>query len=118
VAGDRIVREIRGATSIDVAVSSFGVSPGVLQLNTKDSSGANTTVKFFVSGGKLHVSEGGVDKGPLVLSHVTIGRLVFYEITTSGVPAVRFELELTSNRGSRSETRSFTGAAVLRNSYD
>lgn len=118
VSAERIVREIRSATSIDFTDSSFGVNPGVLKLNTHDSLGDDAVVEFFVSGGKLHVSEDDVDQGPLVLSHVTVDRLVFFNVTESGVPAIRFELEMTSSRGGRTETRFFSGAAVLRNTYE
>lgn len=114
---ERIIREVRFADSIDVGASTFDLSPGRLTLNTKDSSGANTTIEFFVSGNMLRVKESGVDSGALIGQNVTTDNLIFRSVPGINSNAIRAELTLTATRGNSQKTRTFYSTAVLRGGY-
>lgn len=114
---ERMTRDIRDATSIDVVNSTLTTSPGILTLNTTDDSGATTTVQFFLSGTTLHVKEAGVDIGPLSASGVRITNIVFKQITTAQSQAVKIELTAESGAGKTYNASSFYSTIILRGSY-
>ena len=117
VALERMVREIRGGTSVDLANSTLGSSPGVLQLNTLDSGGNATTVQFYLSGTTLRLKEAGIDSGPLAPSSARVTSLIFRKITTSNSQAVKVEITVESGSGASYISKKFYTTAVLRGSY-
>lgn len=114
---ERMVSEIRIATGIDGAQSTFSANPGVLFLDTLDSGGSPATIEFYVEGGSLKVKQDGVAQGVLTSQNVVIDNLVFYSASNSNSEAVKIELQLTGTRGNISKTRKFYGTAVLRGTY-
>lgn len=116
VALERLSREIRNAYDIDVTQSTFGTNPGRLMLNTKDASGANTTMEFYVAGGQLGLREGGVDKGALVTKSVILTNLVFRSIATPNSKAIKIEATLQDSRSVMTQTVKFYDTIVLRGS--
>lgn len=114
---ERIVRETRGATSIDTFQSTLGSSPGNLFLNTLDQNGATTTVQFFLTGQTMHIKEAGVDIGPLTASNVRVTNLVFRRIASSQSQAVKVEMTLESGTSTNYVSKNFYSTAVLRGSY-
>lgn len=108
---ERLVREIRDASSITTAQSTFSEHPGVLVLET-DVSGVESTVGFSVVDGALVVSQGGMSQGALTEPLVEVDSLIFRSFN-EGV-GVKVELELTGTRGSISKTESFEVSALLR----
>jgi len=79
---DRLSREARNATSVDVGGSVLGTSPGQLSLNTKDPDGAPEVVQFFLEDKSLHVREAGVDQGSLTPAAARVTNLIFRTIAT------------------------------------
>lgn len=115
---ERISREIRNASSIDVANSSLGSSPGVLQLNSVDELGNSQTVKFNVSGGELVISYNGVSIGNLLGNNISVSSLIFRRIgTTASGEAVKIELILQDNKSQDLKIENFYNTIVLRGSY-
>jgi len=114
---ERMVREIRSATSVDLGNSTLASSPGVLQLNTLDSGGNATTVQFYVSGTSIRLKEAGVDVGPLSPPSARITSLIFRRITTSNSQAIKIEMTVESGSGSAYITKNFYVTAVMRGSY-
>ncbi len=114
---ERMTSEIKTAESINVGQSSFASTSGTLALNTYDSLGAATVVKFSVSNGLLRVSEGGVDKGALVASTTFVPSLVFYSLAASSSQAVRVELTVQSGTSTTFKKERFYTSALLRGSY-
>jgi len=114
---ERIVRESRGATSIDTLQSTLGTSPGDLFLNTLDQNGATTTVEFFLTGKTIHIKEAGADIGPLTASNVLVTNLVFRRIATTTSQAVKVEMTLESGTSTNYVSKNFYSSAVLRGSY-
>ncbi|MCX6701944.1 MAG: prepilin-type N-terminal cleavage/methylation domain-containing protein [Candidatus Zambryskibacteria bacterium] len=114
---DRMVREIRDASSVDNLQSTFNTSPGVLTLNTTDDSGANMTIQFFVSNQIVRVKENGVDIGPLTDFSTRVTNLVFRFITTAQSKALKIEMTIESGQGLNYKSKKFYSTAVLRGSY-
>jgi len=110
---EKISREARNSSSIDLAQSTFNSSPGVLVLNSTDEADSPLTLEFYLSDERVRLRENGVDIGPLSSSGTRITELVFYRIITSNSEAVR--IRMTAESGDKSRT--FYATAVLRGSY-
>ena len=111
----RILYEVRQASSINLGQSTFGSTPGQLTLVDMDATGATSTVAFSVSGGQLHVSRGGVDEGPLTLSTVSVTNFTLTLLQNSMSSGVRIALTLQSSFGLKTRTETFYTTAVTRN---
>ena len=116
LAMERIVREIRQATSIDDANSNFGGSPGVLKLKSTDRGGSAMSVQFSLSNGYLTITENNVSDGSVTSGITTINNLVFTKLTTPLGSAVKIDLTLQDSRDAN-VTATFHDTAVLRGSY-
>lgn len=113
---ERMSREVRNAYDIDTASSTFNTNPGYLVLRTKDASGANTTVEFYVNGNQIGIKEGGVDKGSLMAKSTTVTNLVFRQITTANSKAIKIEMSLHDTHGVLSRDAVFYDTILLRGS--
>lgn len=109
---ERIEREIKDASSILLASSTLGVSPGVLTLVTTNASTTGGTMKFSLSGGKIILTTDGAIA--LTASDINVSRLVFYRASSTNSLAVRVEMTLSSTS---TQARNFYDTAVLRESY-
>jgi type II secretory pathway pseudopilin PulG len=110
---ERMVRDIRGARVVDGAQSTFGTSPGVLEVED----GATTT-QFSVSNGRVVVTQNGIELGPLTSDGVSVDTLVFTRYTGTSTELIRIALTLHAESKAASTTRTFYGAAVLRGTYE
>ncbi len=116
VALDRMVREIRDSSGVDVS-STFGSNPGILKLNGTDISNNSRTVEFYVNSGRLMLKENGVVSGPLTLASVTVSNLVFRFLDTASSDAVKIEMTLVAGTGETQKTENFYTTTILRSSY-
>ncbi len=108
VALERMVREIRAATTTDIGISVFGSSPGTLKIG-------NTT--FAVSADTLQVKEGGGVFQNLTASDVKVNSLIFYRATASESEIIKIEMALETGSGLFKKSRNFFGSAVMRGIY-
>jgi len=108
VALERMVREIRAATTTDIGVSVFGSSPGILKIGN---------VKFSLSASTLQVEEGQGSPAPLTASDVKINSLIFYRETASESEIIKIEMALEAGSGLFKKNRNFFGSAVMRGIY-
>ena len=116
---ERMTRDIRSASSVDVGQSQLATSPnGVLVLHTTDIAGNPETLKFYVSTitGAISVDADGTYVGPLTLAGVLVNQLEFRLATSTDSQAVKIDLGLTSVSGSASTTKNFYSTIVLRGS--
>ncbi len=112
----RVVLETRQATSIDVANSVLGANLSTLQLNTTDSGGSPTTVKFFVATSTLFVQTGANTAQALTSSSTKVSKFMATRFSTASSEGINFDLTVIA--GSRaSSTGTFSGTAVVRGSY-
>ena len=114
---ERLTRDIKSATSVDIANSTFGSSPGRLTLSTVNASGTAMTVEYFVTGSSLHIKENGVDVGSLMSSKTLLDALVFYYINTGATVGIKTELHLSSSRGVVTDIDHFYDTCILRGTY-
>jgi len=114
---ERLTRDIRGAYDIDVTQSTFGAHPGQLMLNTKDASGADTTIQFYVTGSSVNIREGGVDQGSIMTTGTTVSSFVVRQLTSTNTKAVKVEATISATRGNITKTRNFYTTVVLRGTY-
>lgn len=114
---ERMSREIRQAKTISVANSTLSSSPGVLELNSTDSSGNAFIVKFSVSNGALNVYENNTLVGNILGSNVSVTNLVFRRITTTKGEAVKIEMTLQDTRSKTTSIEKFYDTVILRGAY-
>ncbi|MHB1118279.1 MAG: prepilin-type N-terminal cleavage/methylation domain-containing protein [Minisyncoccota bacterium] len=114
---ERLTRDIRSANGIDVAQSTFNVSPGRLTLNTKDSLGANTTIEFYVENGLIKMNEGGIAQGAIMTASTRIDSFVVRQLLNANTAAVTVEATISATRGDITQTRNFYTTVVLRGTY-
>ena len=108
VAVERIVREIRAATSTK-ASSVFKTHPGTLALSTGET--------FSFSSGIVQIQEGAGSAQNLTSDDVSVTNMVFYEATSTNSKLIKIELTIQSGAGVFLKSRRFYGSAVMRASY-
>ena len=114
---ERIAREIRQADSVDVANSTLSSSPGVLQLNSTNSSGTPMIIKFSVTNGALNLYENGSLIGNLLGQNVAVTTLMFRRVTTTNGEAVKIELTLQDTESDNNQSENFYNTIILRGGY-
>jgi type II secretory pathway pseudopilin PulG len=108
VAMERLVREIRAATSTKPS-SVFSVHPGNLVLNTGES--------FALSDGILQIQEGAGPAQNLTSSDVSITKLIFYATSTAVSKMINIEITIEGGVGKLLRNKTFYGGAVMRGAY-
>ncbi len=117
VSFERMIRDIRGALSVDLVESTLESSPGKLVLNTLNSTGDPMTIEFYVDNLSLLVEENDVLLGPLSSSSARITNLVFREISTGQSSAVKIEMTVESGQGDSLREKNFYSTVVIRGTY-
>jgi len=109
---ETMIRSIRGASSVDVAASVFGASPGTLKINSR---------KFYLANTTLEVQDGSNPAQDLTSSDTRVTSLIFYRDFSSGPSIssdiIKIEMTIESGQGSLLESRKFFASAVLRGEY-
>lgn len=114
---ERISREIRQSESIDIANSTLGSSPGVLQLNSTDSGGSPIVIRFTTSNGALNLYEAGALIGNLLGQNISVTNLVFRRIITTNGEAIKVELTIQDTSGKSPRSENFYNTIILRGQY-
>jgi type II secretory pathway pseudopilin PulG len=109
---ERITRDLRSATSVDVANSTLGTSPGVLTLVTT-SAGVSTTTKFYVQNGVLKVDVNGVYFGPLTLTSASTTSLTFRLLSNTNSDAVKVDMTVQGTVGSVVKSKTYHSTIIL-----
>lgn len=117
LAMERISREIRQASSVDIVNSTMGSNPGVLQLNNTNSGGAAMVMKFVVENGILNMYKDGVLVGNLLGQNILVDNLIFRHIATTNGEAVKIELTLEDSGSKISRVENFYDTIILRGAY-
>lgn len=113
---DRMVREIRTASSMNVAGSVFNSSNGVISVTVSTSTGNTTKVFALNNNCVTYVINSGASEC-LSSSDITVSALYINRITTPISQAVRIDLRITYQTKSGPQTRDYVGLAILRASY-
>jgi hypothetical protein len=114
---DRITKEIRSADQIDMLESQFNTTNGQLDLNFIEES-TIIEKKFFVENGIAKYQENNETPLNLNSKDFTVSNFNFSLVQTPVSEAVRFTMELQFQTRNATETKSYTGFAILRESYE
>ncbi len=108
---ERMSRDIRSATSIDLTHSTFGSSPSTLTLVQ-----TSTTTKFYVQSGVMKVDVNGTYSGPLTITNSSVTSFILTHLTSSNSDAVKIDLTISGTSGTVTRTKNFHSTIVLRGS--
>ena len=112
---ERMSREIRQASSIDLANSNL--TNGILQLNSTETNGDPIVIKFSKEGSILNLYQGGSLSGSLLGENIALDSLIFRRIATAHGEAVKIEMILSDTRSKINKTENFYNTIILRGSY-
>ncbi len=112
---ERITRDIRAASSVDLSNSILSASPGRLALTTT-SGGVSTTTRFYLNEGILKVDVNGVFVGPLTVSKAQVTSLVFRLLDSGVSQAVRVDMTVQATVGSTVKTKTYHATVILKGS--
>ncbi|MEY4440794.1 MAG: hypothetical protein RLY49_420 [Candidatus Parcubacteria bacterium] len=114
---DRITKEIRSANSINMINSQFNTTNGVLEINSVEN-GNTISKKFYVEDGIAKYQENNDSATNLSFDDFTVSNFNFQYLDTPVSEAVRFNLEFEYMIENATQTKSYTGFAILRESYE
>ena len=115
---DNLIRSIRSGESVNPTGTAFGTTTGSLSLNALDASSTAIIKKYALASGRMTYQENSGSVQYLSPSDITISRLYFTDIATPISEAVKFDIDITYNLKGVSQTRTYSGVAVMRNSYE
>ena len=107
---ERITREIKTASDIDIAQSTFYVHPGKLTVST-----SSAITEFYLGNNILKIRENSVDMGSLIQQGSSVDNLVFRMLDNGTTKGIRIEMTISNTRGNLTKTKKFYSFAVLRN---
>jgi hypothetical protein len=114
---DRMMHDIRAASSVDLAGSSFGTTSGALKLNSTDSSGVATTTSYSLRSGVLVVGSSTTTAVSLLPRGVEVTNFTLYEMVTANSTAIRVTLALKAATTTSTTSATFYDTAVMRGTY-
>jgi type II secretory pathway pseudopilin PulG len=110
---ERMTRDIRSASSIDMANSSFGTNPGILSIITTVD-GVSTVKKFYVQDNIIKVDVGGTYFGPLTLSNASVTSLTFRQLNSGISDAVKIDMTISGTVGEITKTNTYHSTIILK----
>ena len=111
---ERLLTDIREAQNLNSAQSILASSTAAtLSLNM-----GTTTAQYVWNGSDIQVSRTGTATSTLNGGGVRVTSIVFYSITADGKQFVRVNAQLSVTVGSYTETRTFSGGAIIRGTYE
>jgi hypothetical protein len=114
---EKITKETRLSTSIDLNSSVFNSPSGVLVLNSKDENGLLRVTKFYLDGDVVKVFVDGNYLNTITYSDTKVLSLYFVPIETGNSQAVKIEMVVGSENENSQISERFYSTVVLRNSY-
>lgn len=117
IAMESMLREIRNASTVVTAGSTFEQNPGTLKISGFDESSNPYNVTFNTSSGLIQISRNGDPFVPITSSSGSVSYLVFTHLVGPNSEGVRIELEMSGTFGAVSKSERFYGFAILRGSY-
>ncbi len=110
---ERMTREIRAASSVDMTNSILNSNPGTLTL-IKTVNGVSTTTKFYVASSTLKVDINNVYSGPLTASNAAVTSLVFTVLTSGNSTAVKIDMTVVGRSNSVTKTKNYHSTIILK----
>ena len=110
---ERMTRDIRAASTIDVANSTLGSSPGVLTVIATANS-ISTTTKFYLQNNIAKADVNGSYFGPLTLSTATTTSLVFTKLDSPISHAIKIDMTVVATVGGVTKTKNYHSTIILK----
>ena len=110
---ERMTRDIRGATNIDISQSVFGLTNGVLTIVTT-SNGIGTTTKFYLDNGAVKIDVNGIYFGPLTPSNASITALAFTKLDSGIGNAVKIDMTVSATVGFVTKIKIYHSTVILK----
>lgn len=110
---ERMVADIRNATTVDLTSSDFATSTGALGLLA-----VGTEQAYTLTDGVITVSVDGGAASGLTGDGITIDSLTFYHYPSVTTELVRVEVTASATAGAATVSETYYTAAVLRGSYE
>lgn len=114
---DRVVRDIRTGVAIDGTQSSFGSNIGSTTIQAQVNE-VDIIKAFAVDGNRVTYRENTNAPKYLSPADMNISRFRFTYISTSISDALRLDLDITYDTRDGPQTKTYTGLAILRQSYE
>ena len=114
---DRFSKEVRSAKQVDLVESQLGVTQGVLDLDVIGVGGL-IDKKFYVENGVIKYKEGSSESVSLTSDDIYVSNFNFDFIATPVSQAIRLTVEIQFIVNNQIETKTYTGFAILRGSYE
>lgn len=112
---ERISREIRQASSIDLIESDL--SGGVLQLNSTDKDNNPIIIKFSKESLILNLYQDDILSGNLLGQNIEIDNLIFRRIVTTESEAIKIEMTIHDTNSKTNKSANFYNTIILRGGY-
>lgn len=114
---DRITKDIRTGVSFNIDESQFGVATGALSLNAQ--SGETLLTKYIaLQSGRIVYQEDGGEVFYLTPDDLSVSSFILTSISTPVSEAIHFTIGIDYISRGESITRTYSGASILRNSYE
>lgn len=117
IAMERMLKEIRNASSVTTNESVLETSPGRLTISGIDENSQPYKVSFDILDNIIRISKNNETPVALTSSSGAVSYLVFHKVTNDNSEGVRVELEMSGTSGTNQKTERFYGFGVLRGSY-
>ncbi len=110
---ERMLADVRNATALDQAGSTFDVSPSTVSLQYE----AVERV-YTLSGGAITVAENGGTAVPITGDGITVTSFTVYQYDMVSTILLRVEIAATATVGDTTVTETYYSSSVLRGSYE
>jgi len=113
---DKIVKDLRSGEAVNLAGSSFESVTGALSIDAVVG-GATVTKYFSLDNGKITYKENSGTTQNISPGGMTVSRFYINSTSTPISEAIRFDIDISFNTKTGLQTKTYTGLAVLRQSY-
>lgn len=114
---DRITKDIRSGDALDALNSQFGTTNGEIEFDVEES-GDVIEKRYFVQDGIVKYQEDGGAVTNVTPKDLYVSNFNFALVTTEVSTAIRLTMELQFQANNGTDTRAYTGFAILRESYE
>ncbi len=114
---NKLLGDIRGGQSIDLPQSSFATNNGTLTIDTLTPSLTNVIKHYALQNGRIIYQENSGDIQYLTPSDITVSQFYLNQATTTVSSAIRFSVNIDYLTKTGTSTNTYSGMAILRNSY-
>lgn len=114
---DKIVKEIHTSSTINLGYSTFNSSNGALSI-TGTNNGVTTTRRYALQSGCITYESQNNMIVCISPKNMTITRLYFTNVTSPVSSAVKFDIDIAYKIKQATTTKTYSGFAILKQSYE